>query len=246
MAWKIYLRFKEVLPSWLRNSFSALNQAVFARRTLRRKYGDWFDVDWRRKFATLSQEEWKRAYDLAWKHRKNDCVEETDAELFLRALNGCRTVLEVGSGMGTLALRLAQSGYDVTGMDVSNEALKMAASRARDQGVSIQWKEGFAEHLPFPDKSMDAIVCAHTLEHVKDLEQTVREFRRVARTKILVLTPKQKFKMYMDNYHTQFFEDEDSLVRAFDLPRFECREIDCFDHHNEFQGKAWFYVGSLE
>jgi SAM-dependent methyltransferase len=242
----LYLRFKETLPSWLKNSLSALNQTFFARHTLQRKYGPWFDVDWRKKFRSLSDDEWKQAYDAAWRHRKNDCVEETDVALFIGGAAGCRSVLDVGCGIGTLAMAMAEQGYQVTGVDVSPEALRIAARRAGERNLKIEWVEGFAEHLPFADKAVDCITCAHTLEHVKDLDETVREFIRVARKKILVLTPKQRFKMYMDNYHTQFFDSKDKLVEVFGLSRFECLEVDCMDHQNEFQGKAWFYTGSLD
>jgi ubiquinone/menaquinone biosynthesis C-methylase UbiE len=241
-----YIRLKSLLPEPVREVLSAVNQRLFARRTLRRKYGDWFDADWRKKYLSLSDEEWKRAYDEAWRHRSNDCVEETDAELILGALGKGGSVLEVGAGIGTLAIRLAKEGFDVTGLDVSSEALRRAQERAKEEGVAIRWKEGFAEALPFPDKSFDYITCCHTLEHVKDLPKATAELKRVARRRIIVLTPKQKFRLYAENYHTQFFGSSDQLAAAFGLAKFECREIDCIDHKHEFQGKAFFYVGELE
>jgi 2-polyprenyl-3-methyl-5-hydroxy-6-metoxy-1,4-benzoquinol methylase len=134
-----------MLPEGVRDALSAINQRLFARRTLLRKYGSWFDVDWRKNFQNMSQQEWKRAYDEAWKHRNNDCVEETDAELILKALAEKGTVLEVGAGIGTLAIRLAQEGFTVTGVDVSAEALRRAAEAARREGVIVDWREGFAE-----------------------------------------------------------------------------------------------------
>lgn len=235
-----------MLPETVREALSAVNQRLFARRTLRRKYGSWFDVDWRKKFRTLTDEEWKRAYDEAWKHRSNDCVEETDAQMILDALGNKGSVLEVGAGIGTLAIRMAKEGFDVTGVDVSAEALDRARERAKQEGVTIAWREGFAESLPFPDKSFDYVTCCHTLEHVKDLEKATSELKRVARRKIIVLTPKQKFRLYAENYHTQFFERADQLSKAFGLAGSECREIDCLDHKNEFQGKAFLYVGNVQ
>jgi len=241
-----YLWLKTLLPEPLRESLSRVNQRWFARTTLRRKYGSWFDVDWRKKFRSLSDEEWKKAYDDAWKHRSNDCVEETDAELILKALGSKGSVLEVGAGIGTLAIRLAREGFTVTGLDVSEEALRHAAERSAQEGVSIDWRQGFAEKLPFPDNAFDYITCCHTLEHVKDLTQAASELKRVARKKVVVLTPKQKYRLYAENYHTQFFERPEQLVDAFGLANHECIEIDCFDHKNEFQGKAFLYVGEIE
>jgi ubiquinone/menaquinone biosynthesis C-methylase UbiE len=142
-------------------------------------------------------------------------------------------------------MRLAKEGYDVTGVDVSSEALKRARKRAEDEHLEVRWSEGFAESLPFPDKSFDYVTCCHTLEHVKDLAKAASELKRVARKKVIVLTPKQKFRMYAENYHTQFFESADQLTKTFGLARSECREIDCIDHQNEFQGKAFLFVGYI-
>jgi SAM-dependent methyltransferase len=242
---KTYLWFKTLLPEPLRETLSTVNQRWFARKTLQRKYGEWFDVDWRMKFRSLSDDDWKKAYNEAWKHRNNDCVEETDAELILRALGSKGSVLEVGAGIGTLAIRLAKEGFAVTGLDVSDEALRRAAERAAQEGVSIDWRQGFAEKIPFPDKSFDYITCCHTLEHVKDLAQATSELKRVARKKVVILTPKQKFRLYAENYHTQFFERPEQLIGVFGLQKYECSEIDCLDHEHEFQGRAFLYVGHL-
>ncbi len=240
-----YIRFKSALPEPVRDALSAINQRFFARRTIQSKCGPWFDVDWRKKFRTLTDEEWKRAYDVAWKHQPNDCVDDREMVMILNALGELGSVLEVGCGSGSVAVRLAQAGFAVTGLDVSREALQRAHTLARNAGASVAWKEGFAEKIPYPDKSFDYISCCHTLEHVRDLGAVVAEFKRVARKKIIVLTPKQKFRLYAENYHTQFFDRTEKLTDAFGLRHFECREIDCVECGREFQGRAFFYVGYL-
>jgi len=243
---RLYESLKEFLPRPLRRLLGKINQRWFARKTLQRKYGEWFEVDWREKFTDLSDEEWRAAYDRAWKNRGNDCVDENDAMLFLNALPRPGSVLDVGCGAGGLAIRLAQAGHRVTGMDVSEQALHIAREAGRNAGLPIEWRAGFAEQLPFPDKSFDYLVSAHTLEHVRDLAQTTAEFKRVARKKILILTPKQSYKRYMDNYHTQFFETSDRLSQAFGLHSFTCTEVHAGGVDNQFQGKAWFYAGILD
>lgn len=242
----VYIRFKSWIPGPFRELLSSVNQRLFARNTVRRKYGDWFDVDWRKKFRTLSDEQWQKAYDEAWRHHGNHCVEETDEELILEALGRKGSVLEVGCGAGTLAIRLAKEGYQVTGLDVSSEALRQAEARSDKEGVQITWKQGFIEHLPVPDRSFDYVTCCHTLEHVKDLQRSTAELKRVARKKIIILTPQQRFRLYAENYHTQFFETKEQLAGAFGLKNYTCREIDCIGHQNEFQGKAFLYVGMLD
>jgi SAM-dependent methyltransferase len=241
----LYQRLKALLPRSVRDLLSAVNQRWFARRTLRAKYGDWFEVYWREKFRSMSDEEWASAYNDAWKHHPNDCVSVDDAMMFLHELSEPGSVLDVGCGSGGLAIRLARAGHRVAGVDVSDVALDIAREAARSAGVTIEWRRAFAERLPFPDQSFDYVVSAHTIEHVRDLPQVAAEFRRVARKKILVLTPRQSYKKYMDNYHTQFFEHEHTLPDAFGLAEFRCREVDAGAEGAEFRGKAWFYSGVI-
>jgi ubiquinone/menaquinone biosynthesis C-methylase UbiE len=243
---RLYETVKGFLPQTLRSFLSGVNQRWFARGTLQSKYGDWFDVDWREKYATLSDEKWKDAYDRAWKNRGNDCIDTKDAALFLSAMTEPGSVLDVGCGAGGLAIRLAQGGHRVTGVDVSEEALRIAREAGLKAGVAIDWRAGFAERLPFPDGSFDYLVSAHTLEHARDLAQVISEFKRVARKKILILTPKQKYKRYMDNYHTQFFETADQLSGPFGLSSFTCTEINAGGKGGEFEGRAWFYTSNLD
>lgn len=254
MAHKAYLKFKNLLPVSVKEALSAVNQRFFARHTLKRKYGSWFEVDWRKKFRSMSDEDWIRAYDDVWKNHHNDCLDETDSTLVLDAISQVHhlaqkpitEILEIGCGYGSLAMAMSKSGYTVTCLDVSSEALRKAEERAQSENIRITWKQGFAENIPFPDKSFDVITCCHTLEHVKDLAATVQAMKRVARTAIIVLVPKQRFRLYAENYHTQFFSSSEDLIRAFGLARYECIEIDCIEHEGEFQGEALFYLGYME
>jgi SAM-dependent methyltransferase len=49
-------------------------------------------------------------------------------------------VLEVGCGLGTNAIHLAQLGYDVIALDVAEEAILQAARRGRAAGVSVDFR----------------------------------------------------------------------------------------------------------
>jgi 2-polyprenyl-3-methyl-5-hydroxy-6-metoxy-1,4-benzoquinol methylase len=253
MVHRAYLRFKQILPQRVKDVLSVVNQRLFARRRLKRKYGAWFDVDWRKKFHTMSDAEWIRAYDDVWKNHHNDCLDETDSALILHSIaqsgkrqnKNVREILEIGCGFGTLAIAMAKEGYTVTCLDVSTEALRKAESRALRDNISIRWEQGFAENIPFPDKSFDVITCCHTLEHVKDLAATIRAMKRVARVALIIVVPKQTFRLYAENYHTQFFPRKEDLIAAFGLPNYDCSEIDCLEHEGEFQGEAILYVGYL-
>ncbi len=53
-------------------------------------------------------------------------------------------VLELMSGTGTIAIPLAQAGYDVTGLELAEPMLAEAQRKARAAGVDITWVHGDA------------------------------------------------------------------------------------------------------
>ncbi len=243
MVHNLYLRFKSLLPKALRSQLSSINQALFARKNLQRKYGAWFDVDWRKHYATMSNDEWIRAYDQAWHFHHNDCVDETDATMILSALGEPGSGLDVGCGAGRLAVSMAQAGFRVTAADVSHEALEIARTTAKQAGIEIDFHHTFAEELPFADQSFDYITCCHTLEHVRDLQATVTHLKRIARKRIVVLVPRQEFRMYMSNYHTQFFSTPDDMIRAMNMQHYDCRVVTTIDRDSEYQGDMILFIG---
>src|SRR5690242_276796 len=67
-------------------------------------------------------------------------------------------VLDVACGTGNAALRAAQAGGLVVGVDLTPELLEVGAELAEHAGVDVQWIEGDAEALPADDESFDVVV----------------------------------------------------------------------------------------
>ena len=67
-------------------------------------------------------------------------------------------VLDVACGTGSVTIPLARRGAMVTGLDMMPHLLEEARARAAREGLSIRFDEGFAETLPYPDGSFDALV----------------------------------------------------------------------------------------
>jgi len=91
-------------------------------------------------------------------------------------------VLDVACGTGALT-RAVQSrsgaGGQVVGLDPSPGMLAVA----RELGPAIDWRQGTAESIPFPDRSFDVVVSQFGLMFFVDRAQALREMLRVLKSK---------------------------------------------------------------
>jgi methionine biosynthesis protein MetW len=123
-----------------------------------------------------------RLYADIWEQKK---VREADlgADGSLRRtaalplLEGGETLLDVGCGEGTLAAMAREKFRAVHGIDISHEAVRLAA----EHGVRAVRVNLNTEPIPHPDMSFDAVVTLDVIEHVFDPVRFVREIHRVLR-----------------------------------------------------------------
>lgn len=89
-------------------------------------------------------------------------------------------VLEVAIGTG---LNLAAYPRDVTltGLDLSEEMLAIARTRAAELGRTVTLRQGNAHALPFEDASFDTVVCTLGLCAIPDVDAAVGQMVRVLR-----------------------------------------------------------------
>lgn len=92
------------------------------------------------------------------------------------------TILDIGSGFGTLTIELAKNNPDskVYGIDIHDSLAAQAQMNAEILGVSnVQFKTGSAYALPFEGNSVDTVTCFFMLHHLEDIKFALFEIKRV-------------------------------------------------------------------
>lgn len=103
-------------------------------------------------------------------------------------------ILDAGCGVGTHSIRLAQAGYRVHAIDISEPALDEGKQRARAAGVAerITFEHGNLLHLTFPDESFSHIFCWGVLIHIPAIEKALDSLVRI-------LKPGGRLALYVTN-----------------------------------------------
>ena len=92
-------------------------------------------------------------------------------------------ILDIGTGTGVFAEAFAANGFAVAGIDTNPTLLELA----RHAVPGAEFKEGGAEALPYADQTFDMAFLGHVLHETDDPLQALKEARRVARTRVVVL-----------------------------------------------------------
>jgi len=147
-------------------------------------------------------------YDLQWAER-----DDLDAYVALAGEFGARVVLDIGCGTGTFALRLADAGYEVTGVDPSGESLEIA--RAKPGAERVRWVHGVASDVP-PMQADLAAMTANVAQEIvtdEDWDATLRAaFDRLRPGGNLVFETRDPARQAWLNW------DREHSCGRFDLP----------------------------
>ncbi len=99
----------------------------------------------------------------------------------LQPLEPGASLLEIGCGTGHFAAALSAAGFRVAGVDPALAMLAVARER-----VPVACADG--QRMPFRDGAFDGAFLVAVLEFARDPVALLREARRVARRRVVVLT----------------------------------------------------------
>ena len=91
-------------------------------------------------------------------------------------------VLDAGCGNGNHVVFLAEQGFDVYGVDISEEAIEIASAWLQRKGLEANLKVGDVVKLPFENQYFDVVVSHGVLDHVpfSESKKAMQEIRRVS------------------------------------------------------------------
>lgn len=86
-------------------------------------------------------------------------------------------VLDVGCGTGSLSVLMAEMGYEVVGIDFSQQMVAQAEEKARAAGITISFKVADAsDPSPSLSRKFDVVLCRHVLWALDEPHMVLRRW----------------------------------------------------------------------
>lgn len=114
-------------------------------------------------------------------YQSKDAQKRRQAVLNALQVQTGEDVLDIGTGLGHLALEMADivgPEGKIVGMDLNEPMLEFARIRCEAKAW-IEFKAGDASQLPFKNESFDAAVSVQVYEYITDTHQVLKELNRI-------------------------------------------------------------------
>ncbi len=104
-------------------------------------------------------------------------------------------VLEIGCGLGTMAMNWARNGVDITAVDLNPTSIEQTRKRFDLLGLDARIELMDGRHLDLPDAYFDYVYSWGVLHHSSELEKSLQEMMRVVK-------PGGEFGLMLYNRHS--------------------------------------------
>lgn len=134
-------------------------------------------------------------------------------------------ILDVGCGTGYFVVLLGKEGFEVTGIDLTQEMIKKAKELIRDHGPypeNVQVMEMDAEKLSFEDESFDAVVTRNLTWTLPHPIEAYQEWYRVLKKGGMLLNFDAE---YAKNAHSLFTVESVAHKDISDKLKEDCHEL---------------------
>lgn len=119
--------------------------------------------------------------------------------------HGVKKILDLGSGSGRHIIYFAKSGFDVYGVDISKQGIKITKEWLKKEKLQADLKIGsIYKKLPYKDSFFEAIISTNAVHHekIKNIRKAIREIERVLKPKglIFITVRKRKFRKFYPKF----------------------------------------------
>jgi SAM-dependent methyltransferase len=132
-----------------------------------------------------------------------------------------RDVLEIGCGLGTMAMNWAQQGAHIVAVDLNPVAVAQTTRRFELYGLTGRILQMDAHSLSFPDQAFDYVYSWGVLHHSSDLQRSLHEAFRVLRPGggfgIMLYNRRSVFYWYRIRYLKGYLHGESRCLTPLEL-----------------------------
>ena len=126
--------------------------------------------------------DWKIVVDDDEHYWKNPSPESYYC-LYRWASQGKKDFLDLGCGLGRHSMLFGRNGFNVSSIDISEEAVKQTREWAESEGLKFDYKIGDMLKLPYEDNQFDCIYCLNVISHTdtEGVKKAIKELERILR-----------------------------------------------------------------
>lgn len=147
-------------------------------------------------FNQTLKQYWDKKSKLEPTREKQNPSKQVHTDLLWREINRCIAnrkkleILDVGAGTGRFSIPLAQRGYVVTHLDISEKMIEITKEIANKQDLQnmIFVQQDFCEGLQYEENVFDLVLCLDSpLSYCyKNYEMVIKDLIRVSKSKIIL------------------------------------------------------------
>lgn len=98
-----------------------------------------------------------------------------------------KKVLEIGCGSGVDAVEFAKAGALVTAIDITDSAIELTKSLAKEAGVEVRVIQAPADKILYKDNSFDCVYSFGVLHHIPEVDNVLREAHRLLKPRGIIM-----------------------------------------------------------
>ena len=162
-------------------------------------------------------------------------------------------VFEPGIGTGRVAIPLAEKGYRITGIDISEwmlALLKKKLTQSRHT-LDISFQKADATKLPFPDATFDMAIAVHLFYFIAKWKKAADEILRVVRDDgpvVLMHTGSGTEIPFLNERYKELCVEQGCLIREIGVK--STREVvdyfRCFGCHAKWIRNRWQWTSRIQ